>query len=86
MLPCLTRTKSTQGAAAGWDGALAAVGALTALPLVAAPEANGALAPPDRSGGMTVEQALARRRAVRRYAHSRWRWPPCRSCCGRRKE
>jgi len=52
----------------GWMGrALAAVGTLTALPLAAAPETNGALVPPNRSGAMTLEQALARRRAVRRF-------------------
>jgi len=53
----------------GWVArALAAVGTLTALPLAAAAEANGALAPPDRSGATPLEQALVRRRSVRRYA------------------
>lgn len=53
----------------GWvTRALAAVGTLTVLPLAAAPDANRALAPPDRSGAVTLEQALARRRSVRRYA------------------
>lgn len=47
--------------------ALAAVGGLTVLPASALPATSAALPAPDRTGGMSVEQALARRRSVRCY-------------------
>ena len=47
--------------------AIAAVGGLTRLPAVAAPVVGGALPSPDSAGGMSLAQALARRRSVRRY-------------------
>jgi SagB-type dehydrogenase family enzyme len=47
--------------------AAAAVGGLTLLPAVAAPAVTGALPSPDSAGGMSLVQALARRRSVRRY-------------------
>ncbi|MDP1647067.1 MAG: SagB/ThcOx family dehydrogenase [Rubrivivax sp.] len=48
--------------------AFAAIGGLTILPGFARPATSGVLAAPDRVGGLPLEQALARRRSVRRYA------------------
>jgi SagB-type dehydrogenase family enzyme len=47
--------------------ALSAAGSLTLLPSAALPAASTALPAPRQSGGMALEQALARRRSVRRY-------------------
>jgi hypothetical protein len=47
--------------------ALGAVGGWTVLPAAALPAASERLVPPDRSGGMALAQALARRRSMRRY-------------------
>lgn len=55
------------GRRAAMAHALAAVGGLTVLPVPAVAAASQALAPPDRTGGMALEQALARRRSVRGY-------------------
>ena len=48
-------------------GALAAAGSLVRLPAAAMPPADARLAPPDTQGGMALQQALARRRSVRRF-------------------
>jgi SagB-type dehydrogenase family enzyme len=48
--------------------AIAVVGGLHTLPLVAAAPANGALPAPEQSGGMPLARALSRRRSVRRFA------------------
>ncbi len=50
------------------SGALAALGGLNLLPFRAAPAASRALAPPERTGGMALDRALALRRSVRSYA------------------
>lgn len=47
--------------------AFAAAGASTLLPGFARAASGGALPAPDRAGGLPLEQALARRRSVRRY-------------------
>lgn len=47
--------------------AFAAAGGSTLLPGFALAAPGGALPAPDRAGGLAVEQALARRRSVRRY-------------------
>jgi len=47
--------------------AFAAFGGLTMLPRLTMPATSGALAAPDRTGGLPLEQALARRRSVRSY-------------------
>lgn len=49
------------------SGAIAALGGLTLLPSRAAPAASRALAVPERTGGMALDQALALRRSVRSY-------------------
>ena len=47
--------------------ALGAAGSLTLLPSASLPATSGVLMAPQQSGGMALEQALARRRSVRRY-------------------
>lgn len=47
--------------------ALAAVGGSAILPGLATPAPGGSLAAPDRAGGLPLEQALVRRRSVRRF-------------------
>jgi SagB-type dehydrogenase family enzyme len=47
--------------------ALASAGSLTLLPAAAQPAVSRGLAPPNQAGVMSIEQALGRRRSVRRY-------------------